>query len=756
MRIDTLMLQMSVAEKIGQLNLVSYGKTDTGTEKSVDVEAKIAAGRCGGIFGTHDLEEMRRLQETAVSQSRLGIPLLFGLDVIHGHKTVFPIPLALACSWNLGLIAASARIAATEASAEGVNWVFSPMVDVSRDPRWGRVAEGAGEDAWLGAAIARAMVRALQDEEADPRARVLACVKHMGLYGAVEAGREYNVVDMSPRRMHEHYLPPYKAAVEAGVASVMTAFNDINGIPATADEHMFRELLRGQWGFNGLTVSDYTAINEMTDHGLGNLQDVSVLALKAGIDMDMVGEGYLTTLEASLREGRISETLIDEACRRVLEAKERLGLFDNPFLFVDPDRQKRYVLCADHRAFARAAIPQSCVLLKNDRDTLPLKRSGSIALVGPLADDQRNVLGTWSIAADWTDAVSVLSGMRDVAGDAVTIRHARGANITGNPDIVERANFKVERVINDSRPAQVMIDEAVQAAEMSDVIVAVVGEAQEMSGECASRADIGIPEAQKDLLKALKHTGKPLVLVTFSGRPLTLTWEDANADAILHTWFAGTETGNGIADILFGDASPSGKLTMTFPRHVGQVPIYYNHRPTGRPLPPGKEFEKFRSCYIDVPNSPLYPFGHGLAYTQFDYGPVELEQAHLTGASDTLVASCCVRNSGRRAGAEIVQFYVSDPVASITRPVKALRGFHKIELQPGEEVRVAFAVAMDDLKFYNSDCKLVFEPGEFIAHIGSSSERTKSARFIWTLENSEISGGAPVAAAEGAAQRTAV
>ncbi len=754
MRIDNLMLQMSVAEKIGQLNLLSYGKTDTGTEKSVDVEGKIASGQCGGIFGTYDLTEMRKLQQIAVSQSRLGIPLLFGLDVIHGHKTVFPIPLALACSWNMELIARSARIGAIEATAEGINWIFSPMVDISRDPRWGRVAEGAGEDAFLGSRIARTMVLALQDEQADPTTRVMACVKHLGLYGAVEAGREYNIVDMSPVRMHEHYLPPYKAAVEAGVASVMTSFNDINGVPASADDHMFREILRKQWGFNGLTVSDYTAINEMTDHGLGNLQDVSALALKAGIDMDMVGEGYLTTLEASLREGRISETLIDEACRRVLEAKESLGLLDDPFLFIDEERPKRYILCDEHRAFARATIPQSCVLLKNAHDTLPLKKTGSIALVGPLADDQRNVLGTWSIAADWEDAVSVLEGMRAQAGDALTIRHARGANITDNPDIVKRSNFKVERVINDPRDAQAMIDEAVKAAELSDVVVAVVGEAQEMSGECASRADIGIPECQKDLLKALKRTGKPLVLVTFSGRPLTLPWEDANADAILHAWFGGTETGNGIADVLFGAASPSGKLTMTFPRHVGQVPIYYNHRPTGRPLSPGKEFEKFKSCYIDVPNSPLYPFGYGLTYTQFDYGPVRIERDNLASVDDQLIASCVVTNTGPRDGEDIVQLYVSDPVASITRPVKALRGFQKIALQPGEKIEVVFSLSINDLKFYNRDCELVFEPGDFGIHIGPSSEDLRSARFVWNEETDEMSDAPRVAMLASVHQRS--
>lgn len=733
MRIDELLLEMSLEEKIGQLNLVAYGETDTGTEKTQDVEGKIAAGQVGGIFGTYNLDEMERLQTLAVEQSRLGIPLLFGLDVIHGHKTVFPIPLALACSWNMDLIARTARIAAIEATADGIAWAFSPMVDISRDPRWGRVAEGAGEDAWLGSRIARVMVEALQGSDLRRVDTLMACVKHFGLYGAVEAGREYNTVDMSPVRMYEDYLPPYRAAIEAGVGSVMTAFNDINGIPATASEELFMRILREEWGFRGLTVTDYTAIAEMIDHGIGDLQTASRLALNAGVDMDMVSEGFLGTLETSLRENHVSETRINEACRRVLEAKEKLGLLDEPFRYIDRQRQKTVVLCPEHRAFARQTIPESCVLLKND-GVLPLRKSAVIALVGPLANDKLNMLGTWSIAGDSDEAVCLLQGMRTVAGPGADIRYALGSNITNNPNLVARANFKYERVVNDPRDPQVKIDEALAVCRDADIIVAAVGEAQEMSGECASRADIGLPEEQVELLRALKRTGKPLVLVVFSGRPLTLTWEDKNADAILLAWFAGTEAGHGIADVLFGEACPSGKLTMSFPRHVGQIPIYYNQKKTGRPLTPGHEFEKFKSCYIDVPNSPLYPFGFGLSYTHFEYGAVELDKTELRGENDRLVATCVIRNVGTCSGQEIVQLYLSDPVASITRPVKTLRNCAKIALAPGEERTVRFEIGIDDVKFFNQNLELNWEPGEFIVHIGPNSRDTTSARIVWSLD----------------------
>jgi beta-glucosidase len=735
--VDRLLLQMTLEEKIGQLNLVSYGKVDTGTVRSVDVAKKIATAQAGGLFGTHDPAEARAMQTIAVEQTRLGIPLLFGLDVIHGHKTIFPIPLALSCSWNLDLIRRTARIAAIEATAEGVNWAFSPMVDIARDPRWGRVSEGAGEDTFLGSQVAMAMVQGLQGDDLKRNDTLMACVKHLGLYGAVEAGREYNSVDMSPVRMFEDYLPPYKAALDAGAGSVMTAFNDINGVPATAHPEILNDLLRNRWAFDGLVVTDYTAINEMVEHGMGDLHDVSAVALNAGVDMDMVGEGFLDTLQQSLDAGHITETQIDIACRRILVAKEKLGLFDDPYLYFSEERAASHILTPEHRAFARETIAETCVLLKNDNDVLPLARTAKIALVGPLADDTLNMPGNWSIAADSDDCISILQGMRNVAGPDARIAYARGSNITDDPRVVAAVNYRIERVVNDQRPAGDMIDEAVRIAQDADVIVAVVGEAQEMSGECASRADIGIPEEQRDLLRALRKTGKPLVLVTISGRPLTIAWEHDNADAILHMWFAGTEAGNGVADVLFGDANPSGKLTMTFPRHVGQVPIYYNHRRTGRPLSPGAEFEKFKSCYIDVPNTPQYPFGYGLSYTSFDYGPVELDKTSLNGEHDTLHAQVMVTNTGVRTGKEIVQLYITDPVASMTRPVKVLRGFEKIELAPGQSQQVRFTITVEDLKFYDLSGAQIWESGEFIVHIGPSSVATQTASVIWAKDASE-------------------
>ncbi|MCC2097508.1 MAG: beta-glucosidase BglX [Hyphomicrobiales bacterium] len=738
--IDRLLSSMTLQEKIGQLNLVSYGKVDTGTVKSVDVAKKIARGEAGGLFGTHDPQEARTMQKIAVEETRLGIPLLFGLDVIHGHKTIFPIPLALSCSWNLELIRRSARIAAIEATAEGVNWAFSPMVDIARDPRWGRVSEGAGEDTYLGCQVAAAMVHGLQDDDLKREDTLMACVKHMGLYGAVEAGREYNSVDMSAVRMLEDYLPPYKAALDAGAGSIMTAFNDINGVPATAHPEILNGLLRTRWGFDGLVVTDYTAINEMIEHGMGDLHDVSAIALHSGVDMDMVGEGFLETLSHSLETGHVTDAQIDQACRRILAAKEKLGLFDDPYRYCNEDRAATRVLTPDHRAFARKAIAESCVLLKNTGNILPLRKDTKIALVGALADDTLNMNGNWSIAAESDNCISILQGMRTVAGAGAPITHARGSNITTDPRIVAAANFKIERIINDPRPAQEMIDEAVRAANAAEVIVAVVGEGQEMSGECASRADIGIPEEQRELLRELKKTGKPLVLVTVSGRPLTLAWEDENADAILHMWFAGTEAGNGVADLLFGDVNPSGKLTMTFPRHVGQVPIYYNHRRTGRPLSPGMDFEKFRSCYIDVPNTPQYSFGHGLSYTTFAYGPVELDKTSLNGERDVLTASVTVTNTGARTGREIVQLYVNDPAASMTRPVKVLRGFEKIALEPGQSQKVSFAITVDDLKFYDLTGERIWEAGEFVIHIGPSSISTQTASVIWAKDASEEAG----------------
>lgn len=728
--LQQLMRQMTLDEKIGQLNLVTPGGfTNTGAVVSKDVEEKIRQGKVGGMFGIHGAAAVRTPQEIAVKQSRLGIPLLFGLDVIHGHKTIFPIPLGLSCTWDMALIEKSARIAAREASADGLNWVFSPMVDIARDPRWGRMAEGSGEDAYLGSLIATAMVRGYQGDDLSRPDTVMACVKHFALYGAVEGGRDYNTTDMSRVKMYEYYLPPYKAAIDAGVGSIMCSFNEVDGIPATGNKWLMTDLLRQEWGFDGLAVSDYTGINEMIAHGMGDLKTVSALALHAGTDMDMVGEGYLTTLHQSLDDGKITLAEIDQACLRVLEAKYKLGLFDDPYKYIDEARITD-ILAADSRAAARDMAARSCVLLKNNKQLLPLQKKSTIALIGPLAHDRKNMLGTWSVSGDWQLSVSVLEGIQNVAGSDITIHHAIGANITNDPILAQRLNFAGHKVDIDPRTPDEMIAEAVAVAQKSDIIVAVVGEAQEMSGEASSRADIGIPSDQQPLLRALAATGKPLVLVVVTGRPLTLTWEHAHADAIVVMWFGGTEAGNGVADVLFGNYNPAGKLTATFPHHVGQIPLYYNHKNTGRPYNGIDPVEKFKSRYLDVPNDALYPFGYGLSYTTFNYGPIKLDKKTLQ-SDDVLTASVTVTNSGKYDGEETVQLYISDPVASITRAVKDLKGFQKIFLRVGETKEVIFTITTETLKFYNAALQHTWEPGEFIIHIGTDSANVQSTAVTW-------------------------
>ncbi|MBI1214386.1 MAG: beta-glucosidase BglX [Alphaproteobacteria bacterium] len=729
-QINSLMMRMTPEEKIGQLNLVNPGIfANTGAVVTQDIDGKIRKGQVGGLFGYYDAALVGKTQRLAVEESRLGIPLIFGLDVIHGHKTIFPIPLALSCTWDMPLIEKSARIAAMEATADGLNWVFSPMVDIARDPRWGRIAEGAGEDPYLGSKVAAAMVRGYQGDDLSRPDTVMACVKHLALYGDAEGGRDYNTTDMSRLKMHEYYLPPYKAAVEAGAGSVMSSFNEVDGVPAAGNKWLMKDLLRGLWGFNGFVVTDYTSINEMTCHGTGGLKENSARALKAGTDMDMVGECFLTTLLESLEDGSVSMDDIDAACRRILEAKERLGLFDDPYRYVDEKRAGE-VLSEDSRAAARDMAARSCVLLKNDGPLLPLKKEGTIAVIGPLADDKRNMPGTWSIASDWTQCVSVLEGMKNAAGAGVKFLHAAGANFTRDPVLAERLNFSGERVLIDPRSQQEMIDEALKVARKADVVVAVVGEAQEMSGEAASRVDIGIPQEQLPLIDALSKTGKPLVLVIATGRPLTLVRECEQAQAMLLMWFGGTEAGNGVADVLFGHHNPSGRLTATFPRHVGQVPLYYNHKNTGRPYDGAKPAEKFKSRYLDVENGPLFPFGFGLGYAPFEYGPLRLDKTELQGA-ETLTAAIAVKNAGDCAGEETVQLYVSDPVASVTRSVKDLKGFEKVFLQPGEEKDVSFAVTTEQLMFFNGDLQRVWEPGEFVIHVGRNSGDVQSASVQW-------------------------
>lgn len=682
----------------------------------------------GGIFSMSTAARIRKAQEIAITQTRMKIPIIFGMDVIHGYRTMFPIPLGLSCKWNMELIERSARIAAIEASVDGINWTFSPMVDISRDPQWGRFSEGSGEDPYLGSQIAEAMIKGYQGDDLSKNNTLMSCVKHFALYGAGEAGRDYNTVDMSRVRMYNEYLPPYKAAVDAGVGTVMTSFNEVDGIPATANKWLMTDLLRRQWGFKELVVTDYTAINEMIDHGLGDLQEVSSLALKAGTDMDMVGEGFLTTLKQSLQQGKITIQQIDAACRTVLEAKHKLGLFDDPYRYCDEQRAATVIYSDAHRKEARVAATESFVLLKNDSKLLPLKKTGTVALIGPLADNRSNMPGTWSVSADFTKPVSLLEGFNSVVGDQVKILYAKGANLTNDSLLEERSTMFEKTLGRDSRSTETFLQEALTVANQSDVIIAALGEAAEMSGESSSRTDIGIPDVQKELLAALLKTGKPVVLVLFAGRPMTLTWEQQQVPAILNVWFPGSEAGTAVADVVFGDVNPSGKLSSTFPQNVGQIPLYYNHKNAGRPLADGAWFQKFRSNYLDVSNEPLFPFGFGLSYSQFKYGTIQLSKNSFK-PGECITASVTVSNTSDVAGKEVVQLYIRDMVGTITRPVKELKGFQKIELQPGETKTVSFTISVEDLKFYNSELKYVAEPGDFKLYIGTNSRDVSEASF---------------------------
>lgn len=727
-RVDSLIRLMTIEEKIGQLNLPSAGAFVTGNVESSDIARKIEQGQVGGLFNIKTVANIKAMQKIAVEKSRLKIPMLFGMDVIHGYESVFPIPLGLSCSWDMKLIERSARIAATEASAGGINWTFSPMVDVSRDPRWGRISEGSGEDPFLGSEIAKAMVRGFQGNDFNSNTSIMSCVKHYALYGASEAGRDYNTTDMSRVRMYNEYLPPYKAAVDAGVGSVMASFNEIDGIPASANKWLLTEVLRNQWGFQGFLVSDYTGINEMVNHGIGDLQTVTARALDAGLDMDMVGEGMLTTLKKSLDEGKVTEKQITDACRRILEAKFKLGLFDDPFKYCDEQREKSEIFTDANRAEARATATKSFVLLKNKGNVLPLKKSGAIALIGPLANAKENMTGTWSVAARFSESISVLEGLKDATAGKAKIVYAKGSNLDADSAIEARATMFGKGMNRDKRSADAIRAEALRIAATADVIVAAMGEGAEFSGEAASRTDIEIPETQQDLLKALLKTGKPVVLVLFTGRPLVLKWEEENVPAILNVWFGGSEAGSAIADVLFGAVNPSGKLTTTFPQHVGQVPLYYAHKNTGRPLS-GPWFQKFQSNYIDVSNEPVYPFGYGLSYTTFDYSDVALSKNEIQ-STDTLMVSCTITNTGKVAGEEVVQLYIRDVVGTETRPVKELKAFQKIKLEAGASQTVKFKITTTDLSFYHNDLKFFAEPGEFQIFVGGNSHDNKLATFV--------------------------
>ena len=725
--IDNLMGKMTLQEKIGQLNLPVSGEIVTGQAKSSDVAGKIRKGQVGGLFNVKGVENIREVQKIAVEQSRLKIPLLFGMDVIHGYETVFPIPLALSCSWDMEAIKESARIAAKESSADGICWTFSPMVDICRDPRWGRMAEGGGEDPYLGSEISAAMVKGYQGDDLTDKNTIMACVKHFALYGAPEAGRDYNTVDMSHLSMFNNYFPPYKAAIDAGVGSVMTSFNVVDGIPATGNKWLMTDVLRDRWGFDGFVVTDYTAISEMIAHGMGDLQQVSAMSLSAGTDMDMVADGFLTTLEKSLKEGKVTMAEIDKACRRILEAKYKLGLFDDPYKYCDASRVKKDIFTAENRTVARKIATETFVLLKNENNLLPLQRKGKIALVGPLANTKANMPGTWSVAAASDKYNSLYESMKQSLAGKAEVLYAKGSNLMYDAQREAEATM-FGREMRDPRSAQELLDEALSVASQADVIVAAVGESSEMSGESSSRTNLEMPDAQRDLLTALKKTGKPIVLVYFAGRSTVMTWEQENFPAILNVWFGGSEAADAICDVVFGDVSPSGKLTTTFPKNVGQIPLYYNHLNTGRPLEAGKWFSKFRSNYLDIDNDPLYPFGYGLSYTTFRYGDLQLSNNSMN-EKGKITASVTVTNTGNYDADEIVQMYIRDMVGSVARPVKELKGFERIHLKKGESRTVSFDITAKQLKFYNSALNWVCEPGEFEVMVGGNSRDVQTKKF---------------------------
>lgn len=722
--VSELMSKMTVQEKIGQLNLLPSGDIQTGISENSSVSEAIRQGRLGAILNLKGVDYILKVQKMAVEESRLGIPLIFGMDVIHGYETIFPIPLALACSWDIPAIEQSARIAAKEATADGLFWTYSPMVDICVDPRWGRVAEGAGEDPFLGARIAEAMVRGYQGDLSFNSQlstfNMLACLKHYALYGGAEAGRDYNTVDMSRIRMYNQYFPPYKAAVEAGVGSVMSSFNTVDYVPATANKWLLTDVLRQQWKFDGFVVTDYGAINEMMNHGLGNQQQVAALALKAGTDMDMCSEAFTATLEKSFQEGKVTMEEIDQACRRVLEVKYKLGLFADPYRYCDKSRRATDIYTPEHRQAARNLASETFVLLKND-NVLPLKKQGTIALIGPLANTKNNIPGSWSPTAT-NQYPTLLEGMQRTLQGKATLLYAQGSNICRDPVLQNDGSFG--RIIARGDDDQ-MKQQALEIARKADVIVCAMGELQEMSGECSSRSNLELFDVQRELLDELLQLGKPVVLLNFAGRPTVLTWEQQHVPAILNVWFAGSETGDAISDVLFGDKSPSGKLTMSMPQNMGQIPIYYNHLNTGRPVEEGtQKFVKFQSNYLDVRNEPLYPFGYGLSYTTFEYSDITLssDQMKMDG---TITASVTIKNTGNYDADEVVQLYIRDVVGSISRPVKELKGFQRIHLNMGESQTVTFTITPDLLNFYDYNLNDVIEPGDFDIMIGPNSRDVK-------------------------------
>ena len=702
-RVDSVLALMTIEEKIGQLTLFTTDWESTGPTIRAGYQEDIRKGRCGALFNSHTAAFTRQLQRIAVEETRLKIPLIFGYDVIHGYKTIFPIPLGEAASWDLKAMETSAQVAAAEAAAAGLHWTFAPMVDICRDPRWGRVTEGAGEDTWLGCRIAEARVKGFQGKGIGNTESVMACVKHYAAYGAPTAGRDYHTVDMSERFFREYYLPPYEAAVKAGAATVMTSFNDYDGVPASGNHYLLTDILRTEWGFNGFVVTDFTAINEMVDHGVvADEKEAGELALYAGVDMDMQGAVFQQYLKKSLDEGKVSIKQIDDSVRRILRKKFELGLFEDPYKFCNEQREKQTILSSANRAAARDVARKSVVLLKNDKNTLPLSKTANLAVIGPLADNQRELIGSWSGAGNFNDCVSLLSGLRSVHKGKIT--HVAGCTVEGN----DQSGFA----------------EALSAAKAADVVVVAVGELAWMSGEAASRTDISVPGPQEALVEALAATGKPVVVVLMNGRPLAIPKLAANATALLEAWWLGTEAGNALADVLYGDYNPSGKLPITFPHSVGQVPIFYNEKNTGRPF---DAQDKYTTKYLDAPNTPLFPFGFGLSYTTFEYDEPKVDaSAFKQGQPVTLRVN--VRNTGKRAGEEVVQLYIRDLVGSVTRPLKELRGFRKIMLQPGESRTVEFVLEDSAFRFFRKDMTYGSEPGAFDLMTGGSSAALKSVR----------------------------
>jgi beta-glucosidase len=708
-RADALLARMTTEEKISQLVLFTgYGAVTGPVKEQQALEEHIRQGDCGNVFNVMSVAQVRKLQKIAVEESRLHIPLLFGYDVIHGYKTIFPICLGEAASWNPALIESAAHVAATEGAAAGLHWTFAPMVDIARDPRWGRISEGAGEDPFLGSAVAAARVRGIQGTNLAAPNTLLACVKHYAAYGAAQAGRDYNTVDMSERTLREVYLPPYRAAIDAGALSVMASFNELNGTPATANSFLLQRVLREEWGFKGFVVTDYTGINEMVAHGsAADEADAARQALTAGVDMDMQGGTYLNHLKQLLAADKITKAQINTAAKRVLEVKFKLGLFDDPYRNCDEQREKQVLYAKENLAAAHLMACESLVLLKNDRQTLPLKAGAKIAVIGPLADTQRDLLGSWKGEGDWDFIETVLGAIkRNNPGGMVTFEKGCDINSTN------RTGFA----------------EAVAAAQRADIAVLVLGESWNMSGEARSRTSISLPGVQTELLREIKQTGKPVVVVLMNGRPLALEEESQLVDALLETWFPGTEGGKAVADVLFGRHNPSGKLPVTFPRTLGQVPIFYAAKNTGRPLSPTNPKEAYKSSYLDCPNDPLYPFGFGLSYTTFTYSDVRLDRTTLNPGKK-LTATVTVSNTGTHDGAEVVQLYVRDLVGSVTRPVLELKGFQKLKLKAGESREVSFLIGEQELSFLRADMTVGTEPGEFQVFIGPNSRDARMAKF---------------------------